>query len=115
MSKERARRREVREREAAIRAEARARDLEREARLRARRNAVRRRLRPVLGPLLPGGSTGRQTGILAQRRRVRLNLILTSLVMVQVIVWVVSSDWQARLGALIVSLLAFPVIAAFAL
>ncbi|MCW2854809.1 MAG: hypothetical protein JWR52_424 [Marmoricola sp.] len=111
MSKERARRREIRQREAAIRAEARVREAERDTRRRARRAAVRRRL----GPLLPGRPTGQQTGILAQRRRVRLNLVLTSLVLVQVIVWVVRPDWQARLGALLVSVLAFPVIAAFAL
>lgn len=105
MSKERARRREAREREAAIRRAARAAEAQRAARRRARKVALRRRLVPL--------TTGRQTGVLARRRRTRLNLVVASLLFVQVVVWVVRPDWQARLAALLVAALAFPVIAAF--
>ena len=107
MSKERARRRESREREAAIRRAAQVRAAERAARQRARRAAVRRRLVPL--------TTGRQTGVLARRRRTRLNLVLAALLFAQVVVWVVRPDWQARLAALLVAALAFPVLAAFTL
>jgi hypothetical protein len=107
MSKDRARRREAREREAAIRTAARAAEAERAARRRALKNAVRRRLVPL--------TTGRQTGVLARRRRARLNLIVALLVFSQVLVWIVRPDWQARLAALLIALLAFPVIAAFTL
>ena len=107
MSKERARRREVREAEAATRRAAHERQVNRDARRRARRNALRKRLAPL--------TTGRQTGVLAQRRRMRLNLVLAFLLLVQVIVWVVRPDWQARLAALVVAALAFPVLAAFTL
>lgn len=107
MSKERARRREEREREAAIRRAAQVRAAERAARQRARRDALRRRMLPL--------TTGRQTGVLARRRRTRLNLVLAALLFAQVVVWVVRPDWQARLAALLVAALAFPVIAAFTL
>lgn len=107
MSKERARRREVRDREAAIRTAARAAEADRQARRRARKAAVRKRLVPL--------TTGRQTGVLARRRRARLNLVLAGLLFVQVVVWVVRPDWQARLAALLVAALAFPVVAAFTL
>jgi len=107
VSKERARRRETREREAAIRRAARATEAERTARRRARKAALQRRLVPF--------TTGRQTGVLARRRRTRLNLVIASLLFVQVVVWVVRPDWQARLAAVLVAALAFPVIAAFTL
>jgi hypothetical protein len=107
MSKERARRREARQREAAIRTAARAAEAERAARRRARQAALRRRLVPL--------TTGRQTGVLARRRRTRLNLVVAALLFAQVVVWVVRPDWQARLAALLVAALAFPVIAAFTL
>lgn len=107
MSKERARRREAREREAAARAATRSVRQEREARRRARKAALQRRLVPL--------TTGRQTGVLARRRRTRLHLVLAALLFVQVVVWVVRPDWQARLTALILAALAFPVIAAFTL
>jgi hypothetical protein len=107
MSKERARRREAREREAAIRTAARAAEAERAARRRAFKNAVRRRVVPL--------TTGRQTGVLARRRRARLNMIVAFLVFSQVFVWIVRPDWQARLAALVIAMLAFPVIAVFTL
>lgn len=111
MSKERARRREERTAEAAVKAAARDRANQKAARGRARKAAWRARL----GPLAPGGRPGQQTGILAARRRLRLNLIVTFLVLVQAVVWIVREDWQSSLAAFVVSALAFPVIAAFAL
>ena len=111
MSKERAQRREAREQEAAAREARRAVVVEREARRRARRTSVRR----LLGPLRPGRPNGRPTGVLEARRRTRMNLIFASLLLIQVVVWIARPDWQARLAALVVAILAFPVIAAFAL
>jgi Flp pilus assembly protein TadB len=107
VSKERARRREVREREAAVRAEDARRRVQRDARRRARRSALQRWVLPL--------TTGRQTGVLARRRRTRLNLVVAALLFVQVVVWVVRPDWQARIAALLVAALAFPVIVAFTL
>ena len=107
MSKERARRREARKREAASRHAAHQRATERIARRRRRRELLRRWLLPL--------TTGRQTGVLARRRRTRLNLVVAALLFAQVVVWVVRPDWQARLAALLVAALAFPVIAAFTL
>jgi Flp pilus assembly protein TadB len=109
MSKERARRRAEREREAAIKAAARAAEAERRERRDSRRQAVRRvttdrlpRLRPV----------GRDTGTLARRRRVRRGLLLALLLAVNILVWVLRPDWEARLAAAVVSVLAAPVLAA---
>jgi len=107
MSKERARRREARQREAAIRAADARRRAERDARRRARKATLQRWVVPW--------TTGRQTGVLARRRRTRLNLVIATLLFVQVVVWVVRPDWQARIAALLVAALAFPVIAAFTL
>jgi Flp pilus assembly protein TadB len=107
MSKERARRREARQREAAVRSAARAEEAERQARRRARKAALRKRLLPL--------TTGRQTGVLARRRQTRLSLLLGALLFVQVVVWVVRPDWQARLAALLVAALALPVLLAFTL
>jgi len=107
MSKERARRREAREQAAALRTAARDAEAQRDARRRARKAALRRRMLPF--------TTGRQTGILARRRRTRLNLIIAFLVFGQVVVWFIRPDWQARFAAVLVALIAFPVIAAFTL
>jgi hypothetical protein len=60
-------------------------------------------------------STGRPTGILAERRRTRMRLLITALLLVQVLVWILRPDWQARLGAAVLALFCFPVIAAFTL
>jgi len=111
VSKERARRREAREREAAQRAAA----LEAATRRRERRRAL---VAPVVGPIRRirlALSTGKQTGPLAQRRRTRTRVVLMALIFAQVVVWLVRPDWQARFGALVLALIAFPVIAAFTL
>jgi hypothetical protein len=100
MSKERARRRAEREREAALRAAARQRELERRSRARARRRAVTRWFpRPHLTP-----------GVLAARRRAELTAAVGLLFLVNLLVWLVRPDWAARLGALVVSLVVFPVV-----
>ena len=109
MSKERARRRAEREREAAIKAAARAAQAERRERRRARSQAVRRATTGRLPRLTP---VGRPTGSLAHRRRVRTSLLLMTLVVVNVVVWVVRPDWRSRLGAFVVTVLVAPVLAA---
>jgi hypothetical protein len=101
MSKERARRREQREREAAVRAAARA---EEEAR-RERRDARKR----VLSARLPSRA-GRPTGILAERRRKQTGVTIALLVAINVLVWIFFGDWASRAGALVVSLLVAPVL-----
>lgn len=110
MSKERARRREAREAEAAVRAQARAEADARAARARARKAARDVRLRR-----LGLRSGGRQTGVLAERRRTRLRLIIGSLLLAQILIWFVRPDWEARFGALVVSAFVFLVVSVFAL
>jgi Flp pilus assembly protein TadB len=107
VSKERARRRAAREREAAIRTAARAADGERRERRQARRRAVRRVTTDRLPRVTPVGSP---TGGLAHRRRVQTSLVLLVLVVLNVVVWVVRPDWRSRLAALVVSVLATPVL-----
>ncbi|MFL6062747.1 MAG: hypothetical protein ACJ72E_16085 [Marmoricola sp.] len=111
MSKERARRREVRELEAAERAAVRA----AKARRRARREAL---VEPVLGParrLRVSLTTGRQSGVLAERRRTRVRVLVGLLLFAQLVIWVLRPDWQARLAALIVSAFVFLVASVFTL
>jgi hypothetical protein len=102
MSKERARRREAREQEAAVIAAARASSAERRERRDARRRAprlprvTRRRSRPA--------------GILAARRRRQLGGLAAGLLALNVLVWLTFPDWPMRMMALIVSLLAAPVL-----
>ena len=105
MSKERARRRAEREQAAAALAAARAAEAERKRRRDAR---VQTLARPVQR-LLPRQRRG-PSGILAQRRRRRTSLLVAALVFVNLVVWVVSSDWTMRLGVLVVCLLTAPVL-----
>jgi Flp pilus assembly protein TadB len=104
MSKERARRRAEREREAAVLAAARAAEAERRERREARRHALTGRLPRS------AARRGRPGGVLAQRRRRENGALLAALLAVNVLVWVVSGDWALRLAALVVSLLAAPVL-----
>ena len=108
MSKERARRRTTREHEAGLRASARAAEAERRERRTARAGAVRRATTDRLPRRMP---TGRSTGTLARRRRTQRSLLLALLILLNVLVWVVRPDWSARLGALVVTALAAPVLA----
>jgi len=100
VSRERARRREEREREQAIRAAARARAAERAERAAARRRAV-------LG-WVP--TPRRAPGLLAQRRRRQVTITVCLLLALNVLVWIVSRQWEARAVAVMVSLLAAPVL-----
>jgi len=100
VSKERARRRAEREQEAAARQAAR----EREAVRRSRRQARRQTLtgwipRPHLTP-----------GVLAARRRTEMMAAVGLLLLLNLVVWLVRPDWAARLGALVVSVVVFPVV-----
>jgi len=108
MSKERATRRAAREREAGIRAAARAAEEERRERRKARKNLVSNATRGRFPGRTPSGA---QTGVLARRRRIQTSLLIASLLAVQVVVWVVRPDWPARLAAVVVSLLAAPLLA----
>ena len=111
MSKERAQRRAAREQENAVRAAARAAEAERRERKAARARAVRRvttdrvRVRPV----------GRDTGTLARRRRTQRGLLMALLIALNVLVWIVRPDWEARLAAAVVSVLAAPALATLVL
>jgi Flp pilus assembly protein TadB len=100
MSKERARRRAEREQEAAMRAAARQREAERRARSRARRRTATGWIpRPHLQP-----------GVLAARRRTELMATFGVLFLLNLLVWLVRPDWAARVGALVVSAVVFPVV-----
>jgi hypothetical protein len=101
MSKERARRREARDRETAIVAAARAAEAERRERRELRKRAVKSRLPQ---------RHSRQTGVLARRRRKQTGATIVMLLVLNVLVWVIFPDWPARAMALIVSLLAAPVL-----
>ncbi len=100
MSKERARRRAEREHEAALKAAARQRRAERSARSRSRRRAATGWIpRPRVQP-----------GVLAARRRAELMATFGLLFLLNLLVWLVRPDWAARLGALVVSAVVFPVV-----
>ena len=100
MSKERASRRAEREREQAIRAAARAQEEERRQRARARRSSL-------IG-WLPRPRT--RPGLLAQRRRRELTVTVCLLLALNVLVWIVSREWEVRVVVAMVSLLAAPVL-----
>lgn len=107
MSKERAQRRAVREHEAALRAAARAAERERRERRAARASALRRATTDRIPRVT---RTRRPTGTLARRRRVQTSLVLGLVVALNVLVWVLRPDWAGRLAALVVSVLAAPVL-----
>ncbi len=106
MSKERAQRRSAREHEAALRAAGRAADAER----RERRDR-KRSLKRTTTDRLQRRPVGKDTGSLARRRRMQRGMLVALLLAVNVLVWVVRPDWEARLAALVVSILAAPVLA----
>jgi hypothetical protein len=101
VSKERARRREAREREAAIVTAARASEAEK----RERRNARKR----ALTPRAPRRHS-RQTGVLAARRRQQVGATLAMLVALNLLVFVIFQGWPLRTMVLLVSLLVAPVL-----
>ena len=106
MSKERAQRRAAREHEAALRTAARAAGQER----RERQQARKRSLKAATTGRIRTSPVGRDTGGLARRRRTRTTMLVTVLVCLNILVWVVRPDWEARLAALVVTILAFPVL-----
>ena len=107
MSKERSKRRAAREHEAALKAAARAAEAERRERRAARATALKR----VTTDRLPRRTrTARPTGTLARRRRIQTSLVLALVVALNVLVWVVRPDWAARFAAMVVSVLAAPVL-----
>jgi hypothetical protein len=100
MSKERALRRAEREREAALKAAARQREQERRARARARKQSLTGWIpRAHLTP-----------GVVAARKRAELWATFGLLFLLNLLVWLVRPDWAARVGALVVSLVVFPVV-----
>ena len=101
MSKERARRRAEREREAAVLAAARAAEVERRERRDARVRVVTSRL-----PKPPK----RPSGLLAQRRRRQNGALLAAVLAFNVLAWVFFGEWEIRLAAFVVSVLAAPVL-----
>src|SRR3954462_81849 len=101
MSKDRARRREESEREAAS---------VRGARARRAVKAERRTARPrALTGLVPKRHS-RQTGALAERRRRQVGITIALVVALNVLVWVFVPGWPTRTMVLCVSLLAAPVL-----
>lgn len=112
MSKERQRRRAERERERAIQAAARAAEAERQDRRAARRRSLTSKLGLDAGLVPRRSSTrrGRQSGLLAQRRRHELSITLCVLAAFNIVVWISRHDWGSRAGALAVSLLVAPVV-----
>lgn len=107
MSKERARRRAVREAETAKRAELRARQ---EAKL-ARRRGRAQKVAQVL-PTRTRWST--DTGLLAAKKRRRYGLVAAGFMLVQFLTWAATPDWWLRVTAAVVSVIAIPVVLAFA-
>lgn len=107
MSKDRARRRAEREHEAALKRAARAAEEERRERQQARRRALKA---ATTGRLPRRTRVGRPGGVAAARARQRTRLLVAVLILANVVVWVVRPDWPARLGALVVCALAFPVL-----
>ena len=53
---------------------------------------------------------GRQTGILARRRRFNTGLLVAGLLAANILVWVVRPDWAARLAVLVLSILVAPLL-----
>ncbi len=106
MSKERAQRRAAREHEAALRTAARASAQERRERQAARRRALKAATTDRIR-FLP---VGQDTGLLTRRRRKQTTMLVVVLVCLNILVWVVRPDWAARLAALVIAVLAFPVL-----
>ena len=96
----RAKARAERERLAALAATERARRAERERRRRAFVARVIRWVPRRRGP----------AGVLAARRRTQVRTTVAVLVVLNVVVWLVSPEWSARLGALVASVLVGPVL-----
>ena len=99
MSKERARRREERAREAAVRQAARAAEVERAKRKAARKQALTKWL-PAPPP--------RPSGVLAQRRRQPGWLLVAVFVFINLLVWIFVPGWSARAMVAVLTMLIAP-------
>jgi hypothetical protein len=100
VSKERARRRAEREHVTALKNAARQRELERRARLRARRQTLTGWIpRPHPTPW-----------VVAARRRAELMAAVGLLLLLNLLVWLVRPDWAARVGAVVFSVVVFPLV-----
>ena len=58
-------------------------------------------------------ATGQPSGTLARRQRSRTRLLVLALLVANVLLWFVRPDWEARLAAAVLSVLAFPVLRLF--
>jgi Flp pilus assembly protein TadB len=105
VSKERARRRAEREREAAHKQSARAAEAERRERKAARRRALENAGHRIglKAPKRPGGT-------LARRRQRQHLVVVGLLVLLLVVGFAVRPDWPARLAFVVVAVLAYPVL-----
>ena len=114
MSRERARRRAERAAAAAVERERRARERQRQERRAAAVRAVTLPLRPVVAGLratgaLVDGRAGRRTAL--GRARGRENGVLLAVaVAVHVILWLLTSSWWLRGSALVLTVLAWPLL-----
>ena len=145
MSKERAKKRAEREREAGIKAAAKGSDEERREREQARKAAAGKpaagkpvKGQPVMtasksapkgaakapkksGPRTPAGNkrknapVGRADGPLARRRRFRVRLLLVLLLLVNIAAAVIWQNWRISLAVFIVSVITAPLLAALLL
>ncbi|MEJ7833145.1 MAG: hypothetical protein WKF79_09535, partial [Nocardioides sp.] len=101
MSRERAQRRAEREREAAVRAAARAAEAER-----AQRRAARQRALTSWWPQ----ARSQPTGIIAERRRQQIGLVIALLVAAVVLVYAFSESWALTAMTSVAALLGAPVL-----
>ena len=62
------------------------------------------------GVLRPAPAVGRPTGVLERRRRQQNGLLAALLLVLVIVVWVGRPDWAARLGIVVLVVLAFPVL-----
>jgi hypothetical protein len=135
VSKERAKNRAAREREAGIKAAARGSEKERQEREQVTRKAPAKksagkqarppasagkprpaaRPRPAAAKKRGHAPVGRPDGPLARRRRFRVRLLLVLLLAVNVATWVIWRDWSVTLAVLIVSVITAPLLAALLL
>ena len=105
MSKERARRRAVREEAAAQRREQQERARERRDRRTARTSAVRAKV-----PKAPRLGHGRPQGLLAARRRRRVLVMAVLWVLMQVVAWLLVESWAGRGVVAALTAFAMPVV-----
>ncbi len=106
MSKERARRRAEREREAAIKQAARVATAERLE----RRAARTRRLKDAGRKVGLGRRRSRPDSVLARKRQRQHAIVVGLLLVLLVVGFAVRPDWPARLAFLVVAVLAYPVL-----